>query len=105
MVTGKPASAAPGASDVDRVIACDTPPEPHDLLLLLVPLDHPGTEVRASISHVCALPIERHHVVAVIEDNHLRKAPEFALQEDRIADVALVIKARVEDQCGLLDLA
>jgi hypothetical protein len=72
---------------------------------LLLLLDHPGTKCHASISHVCALPVQLHHVVAVIKDNHLRKAPEFSLEEDRIADVALVIKARVEDQCRLLDLA
>jgi hypothetical protein len=79
--------------------------EPYHLLLLFVLPEQPGTEGHASIGYVRALPVERHHMIAVIEDNHLRKAAEFPLQQDRIADVALVIKARVEDQCGLLDLA
>src|SRR5262245_45426059 len=73
--------------------------------LLLVLLDHPVTENYASSSHVRALPVERHHMVAVVEDNQLRKAPEFRLQANGIADVALVIKTRVKDQRRLLDLA
>jgi hypothetical protein len=57
--------------------------------------------LRSATSARCLSSV--HHVVAVIRDNHLRKAPQFPLEEDRIADVALVIKARVEDQCRLLD--
>ena len=71
---------------------------------LLGPLGHRLHERRCAIHHHVALPVDGDDVVAVVEHHHVDDAPEVALQVPGVAEVGVVVLARMHDQRRLMDV-
>ena len=62
-------------------------------------------EIDRALYHHVPLPVERHHVIAIVEHGELHRAAETARDRDCIRQVALIVVAGVEDVGRLTDYA